>query len=446
MRDIYISMNSENIQSLICKLFGNEYKFYYSDGSDPLANMKVIKPKFHRSDNSVQSFLIFGDFALEGLYYDEKGVICYFTPFCKHCGSSHVIKKDFNVRELYNEHGYLAILKLKRYECKKCGRKSQTELSGAFDPYAKIPNNVKELVRLSLRNGDKTLRQQSKDIELFTKIPMSHETVRKSLFTNNDDCYVKFDFDYSGFCGYDAQWIPQGGEMVYRLVLIDIVNYLPIAEAVVEKEDNETIKDFIDKSIPRHKRRAIVTDSQNGYDEVMNDLGFEYHQHCIFHLLQRINDLINKETNKYKRQYKKELKDSNPKFSEFKINDLAKEEAKEYRKQFEIYHDEFKEIFKQEIYEDAVDQINKIREKIGEYPSFLAEYLNKNFFPVYKRFIVFLKKEVEGKLENTNNKCENYIGKILKKSRKSDFKTISGAFDYIFHKINGWFEKNYEIS
>ena len=178
----------------------------------------------------------------------------------------------------------------------------------------------------------------------------------------------------------------------------------------------------------------------------MNDLGFEYHQHCIFNLLQRINDLINKETNKYKRQYKKELKDSNPKFSEFKINDLAKEEAKEYRKQFELYHDEFKEIFKQEIYEDAVDQINKIREKIGEYPSFLAEYLNKNFFPVYKRFIVFLKKEVEGKLENTNNKCENYIGKILKKSRKSDFKTISGAFDYIFHKINGWFEKNYEIS
>ena len=439
-------MNPKNIKSLICKLFGNEYKFFYSDYSDPLANMKVIKPKFHRIDNTVQSFLIFGDFALEGLYYDENGVLCYVTPFCKHCGSFHVIKKDYNVREVFNDDGNLAILKLKRYECKECGKKSQTELSGAFDPYAKIPTYVKEYVGLSLRNGDKTLRQHSKDIVLFTKIPISHETARKSLFTNNDDCYIKFDFNYSGFYNYDAQWLPQNGKFVYRLVLIDTIEYLPIAEAIVKKEDNETIKDFIDKSIPPHKRKAITTDSQNGYDEVMNELGFQYHQHCIFHLLQRINDLINQETNKYRKQYKKELKDSNPNYSQSKINDLVKKEAKKYRKQFEVYHDEFKEIFEQKTYDDAIKQINKVREKIDEYPTFLAEYLNKNFFPVYKRFIVFLKKEVKGKLEKTNNKCENYIGKILKKARKADFKTISGVFDYICHKVRGWFEKHLEKS
>lgn len=141
-------MNPKNIKSLICKLFGNEYKFFYSDYSDPLANMKVIKPKFHRIDNTVQSFLIFGDFALEGLYYDENGVLCYVTPFCKHCGSFHVIKKDYNVREVFNDDGNLAILKLKRYECKECGKKSQTELSGAFDPYAKIPTYVKRKINI----------------------------------------------------------------------------------------------------------------------------------------------------------------------------------------------------------------------------------------------------------------------------------------------------------
>ena len=68
---------------------------------------------------------------------------------------------------------------MKRYECKKCGKKSQTELSGAYDPYCKIPNRVKEYVPLSLHNGDKTLRQHSKDIKLFTNIPYISRNSKK---------------------------------------------------------------------------------------------------------------------------------------------------------------------------------------------------------------------------------------------------------------------------
>ena len=44
---------------------------------------------------------------------------------------------------------------------------------------------------------------------------------------------------------YDAQHLPQDNETVYRLVLIDTVSHLPIAESIVKKEDNETIYDFI---------------------------------------------------------------------------------------------------------------------------------------------------------------------------------------------------------
>ena len=446
MRDKYMYMKSENIKSLICKLVGKEYKFFYSDGSDPLENMKVIKPKISCVDNSIQTYFFFGDFAFEGLCFDKNGVLCYVVPFCKHCKSFNVIRKDFNWRKVFNSHGELENLKLKRYECKKCGRKSQTELFGVFDSYAKIPNNIKDLVGLSLRNGDKTLRQHSKDIKLFTKIPISHETVRKSLFTDNSDHYRKFDFEFSGYYAYDAQWLPYKGKFIYRLVLIDTIKYLPVAEAIVKTEDKKTIKNFINKSIPSYKRKAITTDSQKGYDEVMFELGFNYHQNCTFHFLQRINELINKETNKFKNQFKKDLKNSNPNYSESKINYLAKKEAKSYRKQFKIFHDEIKEIFEQDTYDDALNQINKIRTKITEYPSFLAEYLNKNFFPIYNRFIIFLKKEVKDKLEKTNNKCENYIGKILKKSRKGDFKTISGVFDYICHKIEGWFERQLKKS
>ena len=39
----------------------------------------------------------------------------------------------------------------------------------------------------------------------------------------------------------DAQHLPQNNDVVYRLVLIDTVTSLPIAEAIVEKEDKETI-------------------------------------------------------------------------------------------------------------------------------------------------------------------------------------------------------------
>ena len=251
----------------------------------------------------------------------------------------------------------------------------------------------------------------------------------------------KYDFELSGFSAYDAQWIPQGGKFVYRLVLIDINTYLPIAEAICKKEDKNTIKDFISKSIHAHKRIGISSDSQNSYDELFFELGFKYHQECTFHLLQRINELINNETNKFKNQYKKELKQSNPNMSKAKIKELSDKEAKKYRKQFEVYHDEIKEIFEQETHEKAIEEINTIRNKINEYPSFLAKYLTKNFFPKYKRFIVFLKDEVKGKLEKTNNKCENYIGKILEKSRKSDFKTITGLFDYVSHKVDGWIER-----
>ena len=76
--------------------------------------------------------------------------------------------------------------------------------------------------------------QQVKDIKLFTNIPISRETARKCLFTDNEENYKKYDFELSGYSAYDAQWIPHKGKFVYRLSLIDIISYLPIAEATIK--------------------------------------------------------------------------------------------------------------------------------------------------------------------------------------------------------------------
>ena len=150
-------MKSKTIKSLECKFVSGTYKFFYSDYSDPLENMKVIKPIIERVNKSIQSYLFLDDFAFEGFYYDDKDTICYVVPFCKHCNSFNVIRKDFNTRRVYNKYGKLVDLKLKRYECKDCGRKSQTELFNAYDSYSRIPNHVKEKIALGLHNGDKTL-------------------------------------------------------------------------------------------------------------------------------------------------------------------------------------------------------------------------------------------------------------------------------------------------
>ena len=103
---------------------------------------------------------------------------------------------------------------------------------------------------------------------------------------------------------------------------------MPVAEAVVKSEDDETIYDFINKSIPYHKRKAIVTDSKKSYDDIMRKLGFKYHQHCVFHLLQRINKLINNEVNNYKKEFKAELKKTNPNYSDSKVKKLTKKAGK----------------------------------------------------------------------------------------------------------------------
>lgn len=46
------------------------------------------------------------------------------------------------------------------------------------------------------------------------------------------------------------------------------------------------MKEFIESTIPYHKRKLIVTDLRDEYDSLMDDLGFE-HQYCVFHLIKK---------------------------------------------------------------------------------------------------------------------------------------------------------------
>ena len=93
---------------------------------------------------------------------------------------------------------------------------------------------------------------------------------------------------------------------------------MPVACHISNNESNKTVKNFIKKSIPLKYRKAIVTDSKQGYDEIMNELGFA-HQHCIFHLYKNILEAMQSEINKTVKNYKQELKRKHPELSDYKI-------------------------------------------------------------------------------------------------------------------------------
>ena len=374
-------MKTEIKDSPICILVKDQYIFYYPEIFFEIDKNKSLKTRTSRDDGTVQSYFLFEDIAYQGIYVDDNGCLCYVIPYCKHCNSRNVIRKDFNSRELYLSNGYILNAKMKRYLCKDCLSKSQTELIGLYEPYARFSTPVLNLAKQALSNGYKSLRQQADDIKLYSGVSISHETIRKSLIIDGDFYYRNNFVELSGYYSYDAQWVFIERKLYYRLVLFDIIENMPIAESIVKKENNETIKEFISKSIPGHKRTAIITDSKNGYSTVMRELGFRYHQHCTFHLLQRIVDKIKKEVNKSLNQYKNEIKEENPKISKNKLKKLLDDKNKELWKEYQIYIDEIKLIFKQDTRNAAVEKINEIKRKINQYPNFIAVYLKNNFFP-----------------------------------------------------------------
>ena len=440
-KDILYIMQSNNNAFPNSILVEDQYIFYYANFPEMIKRKNTLKTRTSYNDNSQQAYLLFEDIAYEGIYVDDCGCLCYVIPFCKHCNSRNVVRKDFNVRDLYLSDGNVLNVRMKRYFCNDCGHKSQTELIGLYEPYARFPTPVLRLAKQALGNGYKSLRQQSNDLELYCGVEISYETIRKSLLVDGNYYYKNNLVELSGFCSYDAQWIPIEGKFYYRLVLFDIVENMPIAECIVEKENNETIYEFINRSLPGHKRTAIVTDSKNGYSTVMRKLGFKHHQHCIFHLLQRIVDKIKKKIKKSLQKYENEIKKETHQISESKVEKLLNDKSKELWKHYRVYLDEFKSIFKQETRKEAVSKINEIKNKINTYPDFIATYLKNNFFPEYAKYLVFLEDSVKNYLEATNNKVENYIGNILSKAKKKIFRTVHGVFSHIFHRKDGWISK-----
>jgi uncharacterized protein Usg len=372
------------------------------------------------------------------VYMVEEGKFAYKFPFCKHCFSRDLIKWDTNPKLIIGTDGKHQNIVVQRYRCKSCGKLSQTEFNDKYEPYCNFSNETKNKSVQNMELDHISLRNTSRIHKNFNNITISHETVRNSCLILNDTYFTCDIEELSGYYGYDEQWVKINGEKwKYRYVLFDLVYNLPIAEALYDDVETETIKEFIEKTIPRHKRTLVVTDLKDDYDSLMFDLGFE-HQYCSFHLIKNINKRVSKYLNETKIKIKKRIKKTFPELNKKQVKEKVEKELKIEEEEISLFKGIFLDLFKQKTYEDCLHYVETLRYILDDFPKFLAKYLKQEFFPIYKKFLTFLKKPHKGKIDSTNNKTENYIGNIMPKSDKNKYRTKLGFINQVYHRTKNW--------
>ena len=177
---------------------------------------------------------------------------------------------------------------------------------------------------------------------------------------------------------------------------------------------------------------------KKGYDNVMRKLKFKRHQYCLFHFKQTINDIINKHINKLRQKESSKIKKShkNPSkdFIKQEVDKIVKAENEEIEEALEILYS----IFECKTFKEANNQIQIVKQKSKDFPKFLKEYLDKNFFPIYKNFIYYLEKPYSNHLERTNNRLEGYFRTTLPKKNKKNYRSFKGLINEVYHKGIGW--------
>lgn len=439
VEDKYFSMKKKNeCPPGLCLEEGQ----YILDGDfkDPVRKGFLVKKEID-ADNTIQIILPIASIINEKYFVNEDGVIEECNPYCKHCNSHHFIKKGYNWKTICLEIGIFVRVKIKRYQCKRCRLYYQTEFPDLYEKYCTFSIRFKQIVRKNIKYGYLSLRHIKKLIKLSMGVDISHESIRKFLKTTDSLYYRDDSFEPSGYYGFDSQWVKINKKWHYRLALFDLINNRPLAEAIEEKENYKTIKDFINKSISPKDRIAIVTDDGPSYEKIMEELKFD-HQLCTFHLEKHLWKLVNKETNKIAKEYRAKLKKENPKFSKTKLDKMRDEKKKEFKDEMGGFIELFMAFKDQQTWKKAQNYIEMLKRELINFPEFLREYIIKNFMPRYKKYIKFLKKEYKQKLDNTDNKLENYFGTTLNKHIKKIFRTKQGLFNFINTRKNGWNENN----
>ena len=83
---------------------------------------------------------------------------------------------------------------------------------------------------------------------------------------------------------------------------------------------------------------------------------------------------------------------------------MRKTKKEQISDEIKIFMGLFYELFHQQTFNKAIRYINLLKQELTNFPKMMQDYLNKNFFPVYRKYLIFLEKLFIGKLESLTTK------------------------------------------
>ena len=327
---------------------------------------------------------------------------------CPHCGTRHVVKYGFTKRTLVFKEIGKTIVKVQRYICKRCSKTFQTDLTSLVDKNSNFTNELKSESEHLISDYLGSLKNVCKSFKKFFGITVSHQTIENWLFVNEN--ILEFDLGRcSGYYVFDVEWIKINEKWKYRHTLLDSISNYIVADVIYDKEDETTVEKFLNESTANKNKKAITTDLDSKYPQIIEKLGFK-HQLCIFHAKKSLN---------------KQLKVFKDKFH------LSEEEFEEGHQQLKS----IKNLFDLDDYDEAEKELQSLIFRKNEFHPAIYEIIIKSISPRYKRFIHYLK---DKRIEKTSNKIENAFQKTMPKSRKRTFKTKRGVLKRIYRRDLIW--------
>jgi transposase-like protein len=295
-------------------------------------------------------------------------------------------------------------VKVQRYICKRCGKTFQTDLTSLVDKNSNFTNELKSESEHLISDYLGSLKNVCKSFKKFFGISVSHQTIENWLFVNEN--ILEFDLGRcSGYYVFDVEWLKINGKWKYRHTLLDAISNCIVADAIYDTEDETTVQKFLKESTANKNKKAITTDLDSKYPQIITKLGFK-HQLCIFHAKKSLN---------------KQLKVFKDKFH------LSDEEYEECHQQLKI----IKNLFDLNDYDEAEKELQSLIFRKNEFHPAIYEIIRKSISPRYKSFIYHLK---DKRIEKTSNKIENAFQKTMPKSRKRIFKTTRGVLKRIYRR------------
>ena len=273
---------------------------------------------------------------------------------------------------------------------------------------------------------------------------------------------------------YDEEFIWISHQPHVRLTLIDALNRVVIADHIIPRENfnRSYIKMFLTTSLDGLDVKFIVTDGDNRYPGIIDELGYTQ-QRCTFHIMKNLMDSLLQRHNYMRRQIKK-LNEQIPKKEE-KLKELEKIYAgkpgrsrkddkkrqkniqdrkklsreisqlkakrrkyKKILKEDTKYIEQISLIFKKKTYQAAINQFNRLHDKREE----MSEEIKKFLENLKDHLDDALKHTLNKNVPSTNNLIEQFFKITFARKIKKIFRTKRGAMKRMKLNEIRWTKRN----